>query len=191
MSAPPPRLIVGVTGASGIQYGRRLLEVLRDQPVETHLIVSQAARQTLALETDLALDDLTGLADIVHPPGNIGASIASGSFRTLGMVIVPCSIRTLSEIAHGITASLMTRAADVCLKERRRLVLAVRESPLHAGHLRTMLTATEMGAIIAPPMPAFYSRPGNLDDLIDHSVGRLLDLFDIDTGLVRRWGADP
>lgn len=181
------RIIVGISGASGIIYGIRMLEALKQAGVETHLVVSKAAEMTLAYETDLKAKDLRDMADAYHPMADIGASISSGSFPTLGMVIAPCSVRTMSEIATGVTGSLMSRAADVVLKERRRLVLAVRETPLHAGHLRTMLTLSEMGAIIAPVMPAFYNRPQSLDDIVNHSVGRMLDLFGIDSGNVKRW----
>lgn len=186
--AGQPRIIVGITGASGIAYGYHLLQELRKQEIEIHLIVSRAACQTLAYESDWKLEDLHALAHVVHPVANIGASIASGSFRTLGMIIMPCSIRTLSEIVTGTTSTLMTRAADVVLKERRKLVLAVRETPLHTGHLRSMLAASEMGAIIAPPMPALYTRPQSVQDIIDHTVGRVLDLFGFETELARRWG---
>ena len=182
-----PRLIVGISGASGVIYGVRILEVLRDTPVETHLVVSKAARLTLKQETDLSFSDLEELADVVHPQQDVGASIASGSFRTMGMIVAPCSIRSMSEIASGTTSSLLTRAADVVLKERRRLVLMVRETPLHRGHLRTMSDLSELGAIIAPPVPAFYARPESVADIVDHTVGRVLDLFDIETGLVKRW----
>lgn len=181
------RIIVGISGASGIIYGIRMLEALKQAGVETHLVVSKAAEMTLAYETDLKAKDLRDMADAYHPMADIGASISSGSFPTLGMVIAPCSVRTMSEIATGVTGSLMSRAADVVLKERRRLVLAVRETPLHTGHLRTMLTLSEMGAIIAPVMPAFYNRPQGLDDIVNHSVGRMLDLFGIDSGNVKRW----
>lgn len=181
------RIIVGISGASGIIYGIRMLEALKQAGVETHLVVSKAAEMTLAYETDLKAKDLRDMADAYHPMADIGASISSGSFPTLGMVIAPCSVRTMSEIATGVTGSLMSRAADVVLKERRRLVLAVRETPLHTGHLRTMLTLSEMGAIIAPVMPAFYNRPQSLDDIVNHSVGRMLDLFGIDSGHVKRW----
>lgn len=184
----PSRLIVGISGASGVVYGIRLLETLRPLPVETHLIMSRAAEVTLASETDLKVADVRALADVVHPAADIGAAISSGSYRTMGMVIAPCSVRTMSEIATGVTSSLMSRAADVVLKERRRLVLMVRETPLHLGHLRTLSTLAEMGAIIAPPVPAFYARPETVDDLIDHTVGRVLDLFDIDSGRLHRWG---
>ncbi len=189
-STPNKRIIIGISGASGVIYGVRALELLRQAGVETHLVVSKAAEMTLAYETDLNLKHLRGLADHYHSMVNIGASISSGSFGTSGMLIVPCSIRTMSEIASGVTGSLMTRAADVVLKERRRLVLAVRETPLHSGHLRTMLNLSDMGAMIAPIMPAFYNRPQTLDDIINHTVGRLLDLFDIDLGIVKRWKTD-
>jgi len=182
------RLIVAISGASGVIYGVRLLETLRDMPVETHLVVSKAAEVTLAYETDLKIAAVRKLADVVYPESDIAAAISSGSFKTLGMVIAPCSIRSMSEIATGVTASLLTRAADVVLKERRRLVMMVRETPLHTGHLRTMTALSEMGAIIAPPLPALYTNPETIDDVINHSVGRVLDLFDLDTGKVRRWG---
>ncbi|MGE4220360.1 MAG: UbiX family flavin prenyltransferase [Alphaproteobacteria bacterium] len=184
------RLVVGITGASGVAYGIRLLEVLRPLPVETHLVLSRAAEMTIAYETDRKPADVRALADVVYGIGDVGAAIASGSFRTRGMVIAPCSVRTLSEIAYGTTASLLTRAADVVLKERRRLVLMVRETPLHAGHLKAMLQVTEMGGIVAPPMPALYARPQSVAEMIDQTLGRLLDLFDIDAGLARRWGED-
>ncbi len=181
------RIIVGISGASGIIYGVRMLELLRASGVETHLVVSKAAEMTLAYESELTLKDLRGMADHFHPMGDIGASISSGSFHTLGMAIAPCSIRTMSEIATGVTGSLMSRAADVVLKERRRLVLAVRETPLHSGHLRTMLQLSEMGAVICPVVPAFYNKPKTLDDIVNHTVGRILDLFDIEVGAVKRW----
>lgn len=187
MSKSANRIIVGISGASGIIYGIRMLEVLRAAGVETHLVISKAAEMTLAYESDLKVKDLREMADVFHPQTDIGASISSGSFPTMGMVIAPCSIRTMSEIATGITGSLMSRAADVVLKERRRLVLAIRETPLHTGHLRTMLQLSEMGAIIAPVMPAFYNRPQTLDDIVNHSVGRMLDLFGIDADFVKRW----
>ena len=182
------RLIVGISGSSGVIYGVRMLETLRELPVETHLVISKAAEITLAYETNLKIAAVRELADVVHPEADIAASISSGSFKTLGMVIAPCSIRSMSEIAAGVTASLLTRSADVVLKERRRLVLMVRETPLHTGHLRTMTALSEMGAIIAPPLPALYAKPETIDDVIDHSVGRVLDLFELDTGRVRRWG---
>jgi 4-hydroxy-3-polyprenylbenzoate decarboxylase len=184
------RLIVGISGASGIIFGIRMLEILKKLDVETHLIVSKAAEMTLAYETDFKAKDLRDMAHEYHPMADIGANISSGSYKTLGMVIVPCSVRTMSEISTGVTASLMTRAADVVLKDRRRLVLAVRETPLHTGHLRTMTQLSEMGAVIAPIMPAFYNRPQTLDDIIDHTVGRLLDLFDLDARIVKRWKED-
>ncbi|MEM7404531.1 MAG: UbiX family flavin prenyltransferase [Pseudomonadota bacterium] len=190
MQPPPSRLIVGVSGASGVIYGVRTLEALQETTVETHLVMSKAAELTLAYETDRRGSDLRDLADVSYPIGDIGASISSGSFKTLGMLIAPCSVRTMSEIASGVTTTLLTRAADVVLKERRRLVLMVRETPLHTGHLRTMLALSEMGAVIMPPVPAFYARPGSLEDMLRQTVGRALDLFDIDTESVRRWGED-
>ena len=183
-----PRLIVGISGASGVAYGARLLSLLQSLPVETHLVISRAAEMTLALETDLKSADLRARADVAHAIGDMAASISSGSFQTLGMIIAPCSIRSMSEIATGVTTTLLTRAADVVLKERRRLVLAVRETPLHTGHLRTMTALSEMGAIIAPPVPALYAKPQTIEEMIDHSLGRLLDLFGLDAGTVRRWG---
>jgi 4-hydroxy-3-polyprenylbenzoate decarboxylase len=183
-----PRLIVGISGASCVAYGARLLTLLRDLPVETHLVISRAAEMTLALETELKPAELRARADVAHAIGDMAAPISSGSFATLGMIIAPCSIRSMSEIATGVTTTLLTRAADVVLKERRRLVLAVRETPLHTGHLRTMTALSEMGAIIAPPVPALYAKPQTIDEMIDHSLGRLLDLFGLDSGTVRRWG---
>jgi 4-hydroxy-3-polyprenylbenzoate decarboxylase len=188
MAATPNRLIVGLSGASGVVYGVRLLQTLRKLRIESHLIMSRSAEVTLAHETDIKVAEVRALADVVYDNTDIAAAVSSGSFRTRGMIIAPCSVRTASEIATGVTSSLLTRAADVVLKERRRLVLMVRESPLHTGHLRTLTQLSEMGAIVAPPMPAFYTRPRGLDDLIDHTVGRMLDLFDIDTGLEKRWG---
>jgi len=181
------RLVVGISGASGVIYGVRLLELLRQAGVETHLVISRAAQATLASETDLKPADVTGLASVVHPPGDIAAAISSGSFKTMGMVVAPCSIRSLAEIATGATTTLLTRAADVVLKERRRLVLLVRETPLHLGHLRAMAQATEIGAIVYPPVPAFYARPATVEEMVDHTLGRVLDLFEIETGTVRRW----
>jgi flavin prenyltransferase len=185
---PPPRLIVGISGASGAIYGARLLELLQPLPVETHLVISRAAEVTLARETDLKLAALRARADVVHAIGDIAAPISSGSFQTIGMIVAPCSIRTMSEIASGVTTTLLTRAADVVLKERRRLVLVVRETPLHTGHLRTMTALSEIGAIIAPPVPAFYARPASIADMIDQTLGRVLDQFGLDSGTVRRWG---
>jgi 4-hydroxy-3-polyprenylbenzoate decarboxylase len=186
----PRRLIVGISGASGTAYGVAALEMLRRLDIETHLVMTRSATVTLAHELPLKLRDIHALAGVVHSVENIGASIASGSFRTIGMLVSPCSIRSLSEIAYGMTSNLLTRAADVVLKERRRLVLMVRETPLHLGHLRAMTQATEAGAIIMPPVPALYARPASLDDVVRHSVGRALDLFGIDSGEVRRWGED-
>jgi flavin prenyltransferase len=185
--ADQPRLIVGISGASGVIYGVRLLQVLKELPVETHLVMTRTAEVALAHETDLKVDDVRRLADVAFRIDDLAAAISSGSYRTIGMIVVPCSMRSLGEIAHGITSNLLTRAADVVLKERRRLVLVARETPLHAIHLRNMTTLAEMGAIIAPPVPAFYNRPKTLDDVIDHTVGRVLDLFDLDTGTVKRW----
>ena len=184
------RLIVGVSGASGVIYGVRLLQILKPLPIETHLVVSRSAEITLAYETDLKVKDLQALADVIHRNEDIGASISSGSFKTQGMVIAPCSVRSLAEIASGVTSSLLTRAADVVLKERRRLVLMVRETPLHSGHLKNMLAVSEMGGIIAPPVPAFYARPESLEAMVDHSLGRILDLFGIESGGVTRWGEE-
>lgn len=180
------KLIVGISGASGAVYGITALRLLRTAGVESHLVVSRAAALSLTAETDLTLPQLQALADVSYRPGDIGATIASGSFHTLGMLVAPCSIKSLSEIATGVTSTLISRAADVCLKERRRLVLMVRESPLHLGHLRSMAAVTEMGAIVAPPMPALYTRPQSIDDMVTQSVGRALDLFGI-TADIPRW----
>ncbi len=185
------RLIVGISGASGAVYGARLLELLRPLPVETHLVISRSGEVTLALETGLKPAALRARADVVHAAADMAAPISSGSFKTIGMVVAPCSIRSMSEIASGVTTSLLTRAADVVLKERRRLVLLVRETPLHTGHLRTMTALSEMGAVIAPPVPAFYAKPATIAEMIDHTLGRVLDLFDLDSGTVRRWGERP
>ncbi len=183
-------LVVGVSGASGVIYGVRLLDACRELGIETHLIVSRAAVLTLAQETSLSVADLAAKARVMWRIGDLAAPVASGSYPTLGMVIAPCSIKTMSEIATGVTASLLTRAADVTLKERRPLVLMVRETPLHLGHLRTMAQLAEMGAVIAPPMPAFYAKPGNLEEMVDQSVGRVLELFGLSWSAVRRWGKD-
>ena len=183
-----PILVVGLTGASGTAYAVRMLQVLRDLPVETHLIVSRAAVVTMGHESDYTLEQIESLADVVHDNTNLAAAISSGSFRTMGMIIIPCSVKTMSEIANGINSSLISRAADVVLKERRRLVLVVRESPLHAGHFETMLKLSHMGAIIAPPMPAMYARPKTVDDIVNHTVVRVLDLFDMDLKGINRWG---
>ncbi|AUN95215.1 UbiX family flavin prenyltransferase [Pseudazoarcus pumilus] len=191
MSRAGQRIIVGISGASGAVFGIRLLEILRELGMETHLVMSRSAEITLAHETTYKVADVHALASVVHAPHDIAAAISSGSFRTAGMIVAPCSIRSMSEIAHGTTTSLLTRAADVVLKDRRRLVLMVRETPLHLGHLRTMTQLAEMGAIVAPPVPAFYGRPETIEDLVDHSLGRVLDLFDIDAGVVERWGEGP
>ena len=187
MAKATSRLIVGISGASGTIYGVRLLELLRKAEVETHLVMSRSAEMTLAYETDFKPKDVRALASVHHAATDIGAAISSGSFPTMGMIIAPCSIRTMSEIASGVTASLLSRAADVVLKEKRRLVLAVRETPLHVGHLRSMTVLAEIGAVIAPIVPAFYNRPRTVDDIVNHTCGRLLDLFGIDTGIVKRW----
>src|ERR1700691_3948463 len=171
------RLVVGISGASGVIYGVRLLELLRAHPVETHLVMTRAAEVTIAHETTLKIAQVQALAHQCHAIADIAASISSGSFKTMGMIIAPCSIRSMSEIASGVTSSLLTRAADVTLKERRRLILMVRETPLHLGHLRTMAQLAEMGAVIAPPVPAFYAKPQSIDEMIDHSLGRVLDQF--------------
>lgn len=181
------RIVVGISGASGAMYGVRMLEALRAANFETHLVISKAGMRTIVEETGLTIAAVRQLADASYAPGDIGAAIASGSFEALGMVIAPCSIKSAAEIAYGTTNSLLTRAADVTLKERRRLVLMVRESPLHLGHLRMLAQAAEAGAIIAPPVPAFYAQPQTLADMVDHTVGRVLDLFGVDTTLVRRW----
>jgi 4-hydroxy-3-polyprenylbenzoate decarboxylase len=184
---PPRRLVVGISGASGTIYGIRMLELLRETGIETHLVMSKSAELTLAYETDYKPKDVRALATVNHPNADIGATISSGSFQTIGMVVAPCSIKTMSEIATGVTSTLMSRAADVVLKERRRLVLALRETPLHGGHLRTMTQLADMGAILAPVMPAFYNRPKTIDDIVNHTVGRLLDLFGIENAAVKRW----
>ncbi len=184
----PRRLVVAISGASGAIYGIRLLETLRQDPaIETHLILTEAARITVAQETGWAVSDVEALADVVHKPNNVGASIASGSFEVLGMAVVPCSIKSLSAIAHSAANDLLSRAADVQLKEGRPLVLAVRETPLHLGHLRLMVQAAEIGAIIMPPVPAFYSRPQSLDDVINGTVGRILLRLNIDNQLYFEW----
>ncbi|UZR29768.1 UbiX family flavin prenyltransferase [Methylococcus mesophilus] len=186
----PQRLIVGISGATGIIYGARLLELLKETGIETHLVVSRAADLTRAHELELSAAALRGLASVSYGANDVGAALSSGSFRTAGMVILPCSMRTLAEIATGVTSTLLTRAADVVLKERRRLVLLVRETPLHAIHLRNMLAVTECGAIVMPPVPAFYTRPQTIDDMVTDTVCRVLDLFDIDVGRAKRWGED-
>ncbi|KEA50286.1 MULTISPECIES: UbiX family flavin prenyltransferase [Mangrovibacter] len=182
------RIIIGISGASGFQYGVKALELLQGKGLEVHLVVSKGAERTCELETDYELDKVMALADVVHPIGNLGASISSGSFKTLGMLVAPCSMRSLGAIAHCLTDNLLTRAADVVLKERRRLVLLARETPLNLGHLRNMQAVTEMGGIIFPPVPALYQRPQTTDEIITHSVARALDLFDLDVKNIPRWG---
>lgn len=184
----PRRLIVAITGASGAVYGIRALELLRPlDDVRTHLVMSPSAMRTIAEETDCTVAQVRELADEVHNVRDIGASIASGSFRTAGMLVAPCTIKTLSAVAHSTCSDLVARAADVCLKERRRVVLLLRETPLHAGHIQLMADATRNGAIVMPPVPAFYHRPATLQDVVDQTVGRALDLFDIELPLVKRW----
>ena len=184
----PRRIIVGISGASGIIYGIEALKALRELQVETHLVVSKSGILTLGHESEMKYPELCALADHHYSNTDVGARIASGSFRCAGMLVAPCSVRSMSEIAGGVTSSLLSRAADVVLKERRRLVLMVRETPLHAGHLQTMLNVTNMGAVVMPPVPAFYSRPGSLEEVVRQTVGRALDLFGIDNPLVKRWG---
>ncbi|CAN7614897.1 UbiX family flavin prenyltransferase [Caulobacter sp. LjRoot300] len=183
-----PRLVVGISGASGVVYGLRALDACRELGVESHLVLSKSAALTLAQETQLSIAQVNEKADVVHRVGDIGAAIASGSYRTLGMIIAPCSVRSMSEIATGVTSSLLTRAADVTLKERRPLVLMVRETPLHLGHLRTLTKLAEMGAVIAPPLPAFYAKPRSIAEMVDQSVGRAFDLFGLSWRPVKRWG---
>lgn len=187
---PEKRLIVGISGASGAAYGVRMLEILKQENIESHLVMTKAAEMALGYETGLTVKDIEALAHTRYRLDDIGASIASGSFGTLGMVVAPCSIRSMSEIATGVTSNLLTRAADVALKERRRLVLMVRETPLHTGHLRTMVQLSEIGAIIAPPMPAMYAAPRSLEEMVTQTVGRVLDLFGIESEKTRRWGED-
>ena len=188
MSDTPQRLILGISGASGVIYGIRMLQILQEKPIETHLVISKSAEITIAYETDWKAAKVKELADVVYPAADIGAAISSGSFKTIGMVIAPCSVRSMGEIASGVTSSLLSRAADVVLKERRRLVLMLRETPFHAGHIRQMQTVTEMGAIVAPPVPAFYARPKSIEEMVDQTIGRTLDLFDIDICVTKRWG---
>jgi 4-hydroxy-3-polyprenylbenzoate decarboxylase len=189
-AATPPRLAVGISGASGVIYGLRVLDACRELGVETHLVMSRASALTLAQETEFSLADAAAKADVVYKAADVGAAIASGSFRTLGMIVAPCSVRTMSEIASGVTSSLLSRAADVTLKERRPLVLMIRETPLHLGHLRTMVRLAEMGAVIAPPLPGFYAKPATIEEMVDQSVGRALDLFGFSWAPVKRWGRD-
>lgn len=186
-----PRLVIGISGASGVIYGVRLLAMLRDLPIETHLVMTKAAEIALAHETRLKVAEVQALAGQCHAVTDMAAPLASGSFRSLGMIVAPCSIRSMSEIATGATSTLLTRAADVALKERRRLVLMVRETPLHLGHLRSMAALAEMGAIIAPPVPAFYAQPQSLEEMVDHTLGRVLDLFGLAAPHLRRWGEPP
>ena len=182
------RLIVGLSGSSGLPYGIRLLEVLRKLGThEVHLILTDAAKLNISVETDWRVKDVEALADVVHNVMNISASVASGSFRTEGMIVAPCSIRTLSAITHSLADNLLVRASDVTLKERRRLLVMPREAPLHTGHCKLRYDASQLGVIIFPPMPAFYGRPRTIEDLVNTTVGRVLDLFGIDTGLVKRW----
>jgi len=189
--AATQRLIVGISGASGAIYGVRTLEAAKKAGIETHLVLTKTAAMTLAYETDWTVKKVQALADVVHSAEDLGAAISSGSFRTLGMIVAPCSMRSVSEIAYGNTTGLLTRAADVQLKEKRRVVLLAREAPLHVGHLRALTQAAEIGAVILPPVPAFYARPTTIDELVGHTVGRALDLFGIETDLVRRWGESP
>jgi flavin prenyltransferase len=182
------RIIVGLSGSSGAVYGVRLIEVLAGIPdVETHVVITTGARATIGYETDHTPEDVEGWADVVYGDGELGAAIASGTFLTDGMVIAPCSIKTLSSVANSLDANLITRAADVCLKERRPLVLVVRETPLHAGHLRLMTQVTEAGGVILPPVPGFYTRPETVGDIVDHTITKVLDQFGIDAGLIERW----
>lgn len=187
------RLIVGISGASGVIYGIRLIELLQAQEnIETHLVMSETGKMNVGLETDYTVKEVEVLADVVHRNNNLAASISSGSFHTDGMIVAPCSMKTLSAIVSSYSNNLLLRAADVVLKERRKLVLMPREAPLHVGHCRLLYEAAQMGAVIAPPMPAFYNRPGTVEDIVNHSVGRVLDLFDVESGVVRRWsGNDP
>ncbi|MEF2074690.1 UbiX family flavin prenyltransferase [Consotaella aegiceratis] len=181
------RIILGVSGATGFVYAVKTLELLRELDVETHLVVSTAAERTRVQETDLTANAFRSMADVVYPIEDIGAAIASGSFKNLGMLVAPCSMRTLAVVASGATDNLLTRAADVALKERRRVVLMVRETPLHLGHLRNMATVTEIGAIVYPPVPALYQLPESIDAIVTHSVARALDLFDLDVKSLPRW----
>jgi len=181
------RIIIGISGSSGIIYGIRLLEELKKLAIETHLVVTKSGQLTRAYETSLSSAELRELADVYHHYSNVGASIASGSFHTLGMIVAPCSMNTLGEIAHGLSGNLLSRAADVVLKERRRLVLIPREAPLHLGHLNNMVLVTQMGGIIYPPVPAFYHQPETINDIINDTIGRVLELFNLDCGLVKPW----
>lgn len=184
------RVVIGISGASGFQYGLKALELLRPQDIEVHLVISRGAELTRSLETDISMEEVASKADIAHPIGNLGASISSGSFQTIGMLVAPCSMRSLAAIAHNLSDNLLTRAADVTLKERRRLVLMVRETPLNLGHIRNMALVTEMGGIVFPPVPAMYQRPATLDEVITHSVGRALELLGVEVPKIPRWGDD-
>lgn len=190
MTAKPERLIVGISGASGAILGIRVLQLLQPTPIETHLVISKAASLTISSETDTTVENIRSLADVTYPATDISAAISSGSYKTRGMIIAPCSIKTMGEISSGITSNLLSRAADVVLKERRRLVLMLREAPLHAGHLKQALAVTEMGAIVSPPVPAFYAQPKNIDEMVTQMAARSLDLFDIDGINLKRWGED-
>jgi 4-hydroxy-3-polyprenylbenzoate decarboxylase len=189
LNTAPRRIIVGISGASGAIYGIEILKALKEAKIETHLVVSKTAQITIAQETAYSLPQVQGFADHVHSAVDLAASISSGSFKTSGMIVAPCSVRSLAEIATGNTSTLLTRAADVVLKERRRLVLMVRETPLHSIHLRNMTTLADMGAIIAPPLPAFYSKPISIHDMVMHTVGRMLDLLEVEHNLIKRWGS--
>lgn len=180
-------IIIGISGASGAIYGIELLKVLKALKVDTHLIISKTANITIAEETDYKVSDVVKLATEFHKVDDLAACVSSGSHKTAGMIIAPCSMRSLAEIATGVTSNLLTRSADVCLKERRKLVLMVRETPLHSIHLRNMLTLSDMGVVIAPPVPAFYSKPASLDEMVKHTIARILDNFDLDSGEIRRW----
>lgn len=187
LNTTPKRIIVGISGASGAIYGIEILKALKESKIESHLVVSKTAQITIAQETNYSLPQVHSFADVVHSAADLAASISSGSFKTTGMIIAPCSVRSLAEIATGNTSTLLTRAADVVLKEKRRLVLMVRETPLHSIHLRNMLILADMGAVIAPPLPAFYSKPISIHDMIMHTVGRMLDLFEVEHNLIKRW----
>lgn len=190
MTSQSDRIIIGISGASGAVLGIRALQLLQKTPIETHLVISKAAALTIGSETDHKIEDIKKLADQVYPATDISAAISSGSFKTRGMLIAPCSIKTMGEISSGVTSNLLSRAADVVLKERRRLVLMLREAPLHAGHLKSALNVTEMGAIISPPVPSFYTRPKDVEEMITQIVARSLDLFNIDCLEMKRWGED-
>ncbi|MEQ1790159.1 MAG: UbiX family flavin prenyltransferase [Rickettsiales bacterium] len=189
LNTTPKRIIIGISGASGAIYGIELLKALQEAKIETHLVVSKTAQITIAQETPYSLPKVHEFATYVHSASDLAASISSGSFKTNGMIVAPCSVRSLAEIATGNTSTLLTRAADVIIKEQRRLVLMVRETPLHSIHLRNMMTLADMGVVIAPPVPAFYSKPISLHEMTMHTVGRMLDLFDIEHNLIKRWGS--